>query len=255
MAWGEASKRKYGGEGKKGGTKKRKTNGGKGGKMQYVTRTAGGQVVSEMKYFDAAKAATALVASTDWTGTEFDPTANALFTPAQGNLINQRDSRKVHVRSLKMKGVINVPAQINQTAIDASCDVRLILYQDMQTNGAQSQGEDVMSNASSTAVGTFCGFMDLDNLGRFKILKEKIIHLPVPPVSWDGTNVEQGGVSVPFKFNCKWRSPGLLVHFNAGNNATVADIVDHSFHIIAQATDIGLAPTIAYQVRTGYKDY
>ncbi len=232
------------------------------GRAGYATvaRTRGVYAQGEGKYFDFELAAVAVTASTDWTGTEKDPdvvpvvSINTLFAPTVGSQINQRIARHVFVNAIRIKGDITVPIKANQTASNAATTVRLILFQDMQTNSAQAQGEQVMRDPTTdTAPTCIQAFMSLANLGRFKILKEKWLTLSDPNFSWDGTNLEMNGLRRPWKMNVKFNKP-VDVHFNAVSGGTIADIVDHSWHILAIASSISLAPTIGYTGRVYYKE-
>lgn len=219
-------------------------------------RAAGALVMSpERKYFDATKASTNIAESTDWTGTEVDPTANSLFTPVLGTAINNRVGRKVAVHKIKIRGTI-VPAN-NQDQADTLLqpNYRIILYQDKQTNGAQSQGEDVMAAPTTVATGNaFCSFQSLANFGRFRVLKDKIYTPQSPVANTDGANTtSQTATIVPFKMTVNFRKP-VLVHFNALNGGTIADIVDNSFHLLAQGSSTQNGASILYESRVVYTD-
>lgn len=210
-------------------------------------------IISERKYFDSEVSAVALVVNaTGWAGTEFDPTTlNTLFAPTTGDDFNNRTGRKVQVLSLKIRGHINVPAQADQTAADNGLYIRMLLVQDKQTNSAQLNAEDVInSGAANVAMNMF---QNPAFFGRFRVIKDKTIQINNMNMSFDGTNIEQAGFTRAFKMNIKFQKP-VIVHFNATNGGTVADIIDNSFHIIANSTSIQLAPTINYKCRTTFID-
>jgi len=207
--------------------------------------------VTERKYVTLTKGATALVASaSDWTGTEFDPSADSLFAPVQGDDFNQRDGRKVQVLAIKIKGFLRVPGVSDVTAGQSGTHCRIIVYQDKQTNGAQAQGEDVMEGVASNAVNSF---QNPANFGRFNVLKDKTYSLHPVVSTYDGTNIEVFGRTVPFKYMIKFKKP-VIVHYNATTTATITAIVDNSFHLIANCNVITVAPTIQYVVRTTFID-
>ncbi len=220
-----------------------------------VARTRGWAAEpNEIKYFDTTKAATALVASVDWTGTEFDPaTFNTLCVPKKGTNINERIGRKISVMKIKIRGMIVCAAQANQTATDAATVIRLALVQDMQTNATQMQGEQVFKAPSTAAApNAVVTWRSLDTFGRFNILKEKFFTIQNPNLSWDGTNMEQNGIVRTFKLSHNFKKP-VDVNFNAADGDTVADIVDNSFHVICNASAITLTPLILYEARVSYK--
>lgn len=221
----------------------------------FVPRTMGPLAQTEHKYFDTFLDVTAITAPTAWTGTELNPaTIGCLFAPTQGAGISDRVGRKVQVKAIRIKGMIHCAAQADQTAGDAASVVRLVLVQDHQPNGTQVQGEDIMAapgGASATLVPF--SFQNLSNLGRFRVLKDKIFTLQNPNAVWDGTNIEQQGVAKPFKWNIKFQKP-IEVHFNATNGGTYADLVNCNFTIIGAATSTNLAPTLTYTCRVMFCD-
>lgn len=220
---------------------------------QTVPRTRGPYASGETKYFDATITSTPIVADADWANTELDPVSSVdcLFAPAQGTAINQRIGNKVWVSKIRIRGVVSAAAQANQTAADLPPMIRIICYKDMQTNGTQAQGETIMTG-QATGSQAVCAFQNIANFGRFRVLKDKTYHLTPPTMSYDGTNVEQSGEVLHFK----WTLPvNCMVKFNATTTSTIAAIVDNSFHVIANCQNTGMAPALSYVARTYYKDY
>lgn len=225
-----------------------------------VARTRGVYSRGEMKYFDSLLTITAITSSTNWTGTEYDPNAvpvagiNTLFAPTQGAGINQRIGKACKVHKIKIHGELQMPAQTNQVVADAANITRVALVQDMQTNSTQAQGEQVFT-APATATATLAteAFQNIDNFGRFKVLKDKFFTFNSPTLTFDGTNLEQSGMVKRFAWTIKFKKP-VEVRFNATNGGTIADIVDNSFHIMANSSNSDLAPYIVYQCRVCYKE-
>jgi len=245
-------KRQDSGKDYRGGKRSRVSN----ARVGYATvpRTRGVYAKGEMKYNDTYVNSTVLAAATDWTGTEMDPaTLNTLFVPQLGTGINQRIGQKVSVVKQVIRGQVFAPILTNQTASHQNPVVRLIHFMDEQTNSTQAQGEDLMSAPSANATSAPFGFQNVNNFGRFKVLKDKMRTLPVGNISYDGTNIEQGGVAIPFKFTFKPKKP-VVMQFNATNGGTVADIVNNSFHLLAITSSTGITPQISYVCRTYYKD-
>lgn len=222
--------------------------------MSYAVARPHTVYSTERKYFDVEKNAAALVATAaTWAGTEVDPAASCLFSPGQGDAINQRVGNKVLVHKIAIRGLITVPKIANQASGMNPFVVRYILYMDMQTNKAQSQGEDLMENGTAVA-DTILAYQNLNNFGRFRVLKDKMIAITRFDGSYDGTanQIDYSGQIRPFKIYYKFRKP-VPVRFGA-NNGNVADIVDNSFHLIALSSDIGMNPTIGYKARIVYSD-
>ena len=145
-------------------------------------------------------------------------------------------------------------AQADQTAVDVFGGYRFILYQDMQTNGAQAQGEDLMTApGAASVVMVNTTFQNSANFGRFRVLKDKTFYGEQrPPAVYDGTNIEIGGAQIPFKMTVKFRKP-VVIRFNATNGGSVADIVDNSFHLIGH-NGTTVAAAVSYTCRTVYTD-
>lgn len=208
--------------------------------------------VTERKYYDSEFSGTLTTIGGDWTGTEVDPaTLNTLCVPVTGNDINNRIGRKIDVLSIKIRGAIVWPSQTNQTAADTCSQVRVILYQDKQTNATQAQGEQLINSGGASQA--LYMFQNPASFGRFRVLKDKMYSVGNPSITYDGTNVEQSGLARNFKMNVKFKKP-VRINFNSTNGGTVADIVDNSFHIIVGAI-VGTSTTVfQYKSRVVYVD-
>lgn len=221
-----------------------------------VARTRGPFARGEMKYSDSFKTLTVVAESTNWTGTELDPgTANCLFSPVTGNDINNREGRKVNVYKIKIRGLITRITDTTQTTVSADPATRVILVMDTQTNGTQMQGEDLMTTSEASVSITFTGFQNLANLGRFRVLKDKTYY-PTPNVAVNNasaTTVSQAGGNIPFKMNVVFKEP-VVVRFNATDGGTVADIIDNSFHLIAQRSGNDGSVLLGYTCRVCFKE-
>lgn len=220
---------------------------------QTVPRTRGVYARGEMKYYDNSRNA-AIAAGTDWTASELDPSTElSLFNPASGPAINQRIGQKVMVRKIAIKGTIVTGAQVDQTDADIYPHIRFALVQDTQTNGAQMQGEEVFASHQANAYTVMGAFQNINNFGRFKVLKEKIVRVPMIPAIYDGTNIEQAGCTIPFKMTYTFKKP-VWVKFNSTNGGTIADIVDNSFHLIGRYSSTDTTCSLYYNVRTYYTE-
>lgn len=106
----------------------------------------------------------------------------------------------------------------------------------------------------TAVVDTINAYQNVNNFGRFRVLKDKMISITRFDGSYDGTanQIDFSGQIRPFKIYYKLQKP-IVVRFGA-NNGTVADIIDNSFHMIALSSDIGMSPTISYKARVVYSD-
>lgn len=222
----------------------------------FIPRSFGNPMAyGENKYFDAERtiADLTVIAGATWASCEVDPTAiGALFAPTQGTGFNNREGRKVWVKKIKVKGFINWGFNTGLTAGDEGNLIRMLLLVDKQTNAIQFNSEDVLESGGATANPTISAYQNPAFFGRFIILKDKTWGKGVRTVSWDGTNMEEFGKRIPFKWNINFKKP-MVVHFNATNGGTVADIVDNSFHIMAaQYKDETGGNSVNYKSRVVY---
>lgn len=220
-----------------------------------VPRTRGVYATGEMKYFDTELSSTPIPAAATLVGGEFPPNVgvpNTLVAPTVGSAINQRIGRRIKLHKLTVRFVITVAEQINQAGADVASNIRCWLIQDMQTNAGQAQLETIFTAPTNVVNAPNC-FQSLDTLGRFRVWKDKMITFQDPSVTFDGTNIEQGGLAKMYKFSLKFKKP-IEVSFNAVNGGTISDIVDHSFCVYAICSDVTLAPQIAYYARAYYKE-
>lgn len=222
-----------------------------------VARTRGASVTGEMKYFDTELAQTAITAvTTTWpAGTMKDPTTfNTLVVPVVGAAINQRIGREIKVLKIKIRGEFAVGTQATQAVADNGSNIRYMVVQDMQTNAAQMTGAQLQTDYSGPEV-TIGGFQNLNNFGRFRVLKDKQIQFSNANMAGSPTAADlvQSGFRRPFKCNIKFKIP-IKMRFNATNGGTIADIIDNSFHFLAGTDNTNLGPTVSYACRVCYKE-
>jgi len=233
-----------------------------------IARARGAAVIGEMKYFDCELDATALtVLTTTWpAGTMKDPgttinlgsaavaTPLCLFAPTVGSALNQRIGRKCKMLKVKVRGQIQIVQQSAQSAADAPTKIRVILVQDTQTNAAQMTAASLINDGGGPGT-VINAFQNPNFFGRFRVLKDKMIPMANPTIAGSPTagDVVQSGLIRDFKMSYRFRKP-VTVDFNATNGGTVADIIDHSLHIVAGVTNTTLAPTISYYTRVSYKE-
>lgn len=202
----------------------------------------------EKKFLDTAKTATAFVAPTDSAGGELDPSTGStgcLSAPAQGDGATNRDGKQIIAKYLEIKGVINLPNQVNQSGSRGGIVAMVAVILDTQTNGAQLNSEDVYTNTAATAIGAPVANRNLLFGPRFKVLKQEFFELAYDGTTYDGANVEMNGKQQKFQ----WYIPlgNLKINFNSGTTADVANVIDNSIHIVGFASEA--TPTITYNAR------
>jgi len=232
-----------------------------------VARTRGAYAKGEMKYYDTYLSSSGidLPANGNWTGTEFDPQSTiapsgavglplCLNAPKQGPAINERIGREIAIHKIKIRGTLSATPIFNADVAASLTDnsVRLILYQDTQTNSTQAQGEDVMEATSATA--PWLSYQNINNFGRFRVLKDKLFQNELHSIqALDSTHLYVATYRKNFKWNINFKVP-VRTRFNATNGGTVADIIDNSFHIIANMNSIQPGCRLQYKCRVCYKD-
>lgn len=208
---------------------------------------SGGYLGIERKFYDTNLNAANLTAPTDASGMEHNPSATiCLNSVVQGDGESNRDGRRITMKSIQVKGTVFWGNLINQTVVPPACSVFIALIQDMQTNGALLNSEDVFVNKGGTALGNNALTRDLQYSTRFKVLKTWIIQCDTPPVSWDGTNIEVGGGSAQFQGFIKL--PDVITNYTS-TTESIANIVDNSLSICACTTSTGLSPALSYNAR------
>ncbi len=229
-------------------------------KLQQRRRTAIGALSNrtadllglETKYYDSFLVAGAIAASTDGSGGELDPSSGIMLnTITQGDGEKQRDGRKATMLSIHVKGTIEVPSQLNQVALDTQGVVFLALVLDKQTNGAQLNSEDVFSNPSGDARTISEVMLNLSFRQRFDVLKTFRSPLVQPRVVYDGTNLEQAGVHLPFEMYHGF-GDGLATLYN-GTTESVTNITDTSLHLVGFVSNSSLVPTVTYNSRLRFR--
>lgn len=214
-------------------------------------RTAGFLGI-ETKFHDTALIGAVVPAAGNMSGAEVDPaTFSCLNGIAQGSDESQRDGRKVTNKSIHVRGYIHrVTADMQAEALEAAI-VSVWLVKDMQTNGAQLNSEDVFVNPSNTAQTAAQPFNNLEFSSRFKVLAHKMVTIDTPNMSGDTSvgpitdtpvaraayleTTTQGGAIRRFEFHVPLNETAL---YN-GPGATVGDVVNNSYHIIANGNITG----------------
>lgn len=244
-------------------SKKGKKKGRKG--YPTVARTRGVYGEGEMKYFDTERAAITVPSSATWTSTVLDPNTTqeavpvanpGIFTPIQGSAINQRIGRKAKVFKIKVRGMLFALSQTAQTVGDNPSEVRLLFVQDNQTNSAAMTGAQLMSTpTTATTDQVIHVFQSTANFGRFRVLKDKLFSVQNPNMAGEiaAANVIANGLARPFKMNFRFKK-GIEVTFNATNGGTIADIVNTSWHIVANASANTMGLGLTYNARVCYKE-
>lgn len=211
----------------------------------------------ETKFLDTTQVATALPAppaSATWAGLDtIQPPALCFNAPVQGTGASNREGRKITMQSLQITGLVSCVAQADQTAADTLPVIKLWVVLDKQTNGGTASGIDselVYTNPSATVLGGLNPLRNMLYTKRYKVLKEIEIDLQQFALTYDGTNMEQGGIHKSFEIFIDLKGRGVEYLGNAG---TVADIVDNGLFLLCATSSTTGAPNLTYNARLRFR--
>lgn len=132
----------------------------------YARAMAARAIGVEMKYYDRLQAD--VTAPTDG-----HVILSSLNNIVQGDGPSARDGRVLHIKSIFIHGLMYL-ASGGAPPNNASDTFRVVVYQDMQTNGTAALSSDVFTIPATRG---YLAFRNLDNTGRFKILADKMYRL------------------------------------------------------------------------------
>lgn len=210
----------------------------------------GGFLGQELKFYDTKLTSGTLTASNDASGGEHDPSATiVLNSVTQGDGEQQRDGRKMTMKSIYLQGTIATSPQASVSSADNGTAIFIAIVLDTQTNGATVVSEQVYVNKGGTAASATLVMRNLEFSSRYRVLKSMRMILDNPAIANDtgatGGLVQQGQIRLwSMWVNLK----DLGVTFN-GTTETVANITDNSLHLIAYTNNVALAPAITYNAR------
>lgn len=216
-------------------------------------RTAGFLGI-ETKFYDTALAAAAIVSPTDASAAEVDPSATSMIsTPAQGDGEQNRDGKKIVIKSVYIKGIVNLPGAETLAAPANGCRVYIALVLDTQSNAAQMNSEDCFKNTNAAALSAASPQRNLLHGSRFRILKDWTLDLNPQTLSHFAVDsFSHSGIHRQFE---GYLNLNLPVNFNATTPTvtTIASVVDNSLHMIAYTSNNTNAPTISYNARIRFQ--
>ena len=168
--------------------------------------------------------------------------SNSLNIIAEGNGESQRTGRRITVTSIMMRGVIRLPQ--TSTASESSDIVRVIVYQDKQTNGAAATVTGILESADYRA------FNNLANRQRFKVIKDMTIAMNQGGGSTAGS-INYGEYMQPISFFKKCRTQ--IEYDNSATTGAITTQRSNNFGVLVISRD-GTA-TFEYTTRLRYEDY
>lgn len=212
-----------------------------------ANRRTGGFLGRELKFYDTTLVGANIATSADGAGIEADPSATiVLNTATQGDGEQQRDGRKMSMKSIFVSGIVEIGPSTDVTVPEAVPDIAIWLVLDKQTNGATIVSENVFVNKSASILGGTSLMRNLQFTSRFRILDKVAFTMPNPPQSGDSTNFDVQGSTVKWSLSANLKNMGVLF---TNTSETVANITDNSLHILAVCTSTSMSPTITYNGR------
>lgn len=203
-------------------------------------RRTGGFTGIEKKFLDHQRTVAPIPTTT--AGAEVDPTTvNCFNAIPSGAAEGQRIGTNCKIVSWHLKGSVEMDAQASALLVNGKA-IRLIALIDKQTNGAQFNSEDVLLDTTNPEY----AFRNLQQAGRFRILKDFTWTLNASNAAGDGAVNDVPATVRSFKWNFNMRLP---VHYKS-STPSVADITTNSLHLMAIAS--GGTCTLRYESRIRY---
>ncbi len=216
----------------RGGVKRRRVFvGARRKRMRLVPRALRGRRADggELKFFDTVRAAVIPAIA----GTVTD--ASLCLIP-QGVLENNRVGRKCTLRLLQLHITITMPSTAN--VADGADRIRVIIYQDKQTNGATATVLNLLQTA------TINSFYNLENQMRFRILHDSSHIMNQMVFFAAATPLKRGYFTVSKRLNMPLEFSGVggaLTELRSNNIGVI---------MLTESTDI----SAAYTARVRFSD-
>ncbi len=187
----------------------------------YYGRYSGIRSAGELKFHDTTLVDAVVAAA--------GGILNSVNLIPQGVTEVQRIGRKCTLKSFWWRYELSLPEQDAQTTPESGDSVRMIVYQDKQTNGATAVLADILEATVSIQ-----SFRNLANQGRFIILCDKIHSINYAGLASDGAGVvSQAAVSREYTLYKKLNVP---IEFDSTTGA-ITEIRSNNIGILLISTN------------------
>ncbi len=186
-------------------------------------------VAGELKILDNSAVATAIP---DGAGVIVAELTNS----AQGSIDSTRNGNQITLKMLEFQAFIVIASAAN------SSQVRVMLVQDKQTNGAGFAVDDVLESVTNLL--SLISPKESDNKKRFNLLFDKVFVLNRPGISSVQSNVRH------IKFRKKLN---MKIQYN-GTGTTIAALRSNSLALLVISNEPTNEPTIDHFLRLSYID-
>lgn len=203
----------------------------------------------EQKFLDCYASALVIPAPTDAAGGEMQPEGgctNCISAPAQGDGEQNRDGRKITIKSCFVSFNVFPTVVPDQADVAPGAQVYVALVLDTQANGATIVSENVYTNPNDTAQVNTYPIRNLRYSSRYKILDHKLVNMNPVTAGTDGAGT-LSLVATPRSDVLSWKGE-IPVTFT-DTTANVTSVTDNAFHIIAFATAVNYTPALSYNSR------
>lgn len=183
-----------------------------------------------------------------------------LLVPKLGSAFFNRLSNRTRGLSLQLTGRIT-PTNSNATAFGQSY-MRIIVYYDRQSNGANPAQADLLTDTSNTGTAAAVipeSALNINNRDRFMVLRDRKVLLP--PIGVNGASPgglemitmlsDQGKGGFPYIEFIKLK--GLVTTYNSTNGGTIADISTGAFGILVFNSDTSGTPAWEFKLQARFK--
>lgn len=202
----------------------------------------------EKKYLDVYASSINIPAPTDCAGGEMQPEGgctDCLSVPAQGDTEQQRDGKKIMMKSIFVEGLIRAAVLQDQADVPGPPVTYVALVLDTQTNGSTIVSEQVFKSSNDTPFVNGYPLRNMDYTNRYRVLAHKtFVHDII--CGTDGANTLSCATK-PEVFTLAYNGE-IPMTFSA-TTANVTSCTDNSLHIIAFASSTTPQCTISYNSR------
>lgn len=150
-----------------------------------------------------------------------------LCNPALGSDFNNRIGRKINITSCYIRGMVATEPSLGPATGTAcpSQQARMILFEDMQPNGATPAVTDILNTASPFSQ------LNLNGRDRFKIYTDKIWSFGPYLASTTATQAQSLCAQQAYSIK-KYKKLNIETIFNATNGGTIADITSGALFML-----------------------
>jgi len=233
-----------------------KTRGKRSASLRRRNVVSSGVLGVENKWVDNFLLGSTISNSPGLTGGEMDPSGDCICPIPNGDDYKSRDGRTVILTSLMVDGWVEYPPGVGLALPSVAPDVFIALVLDTQTNGLQLQSEDVYTNPAADTNLSAMPFrnkkkMNTLNRQRYKVLKTWHFTMARQTLAHQaaGNLYYESGVTKRFHYYKTFEIPQS--YSSDADPATVGQIQDNSFHLIAFSDAGGL--DLAYNARVTFR--